>query len=499
MRRWQLSSSFPLYLPAILTVATTTAVLYLLRDVLNTSIVALLYLLPIVFSTTMWGLGPGIVAALFAFLAFNFLFIPPYYTLTVHQAQDVLVLLVFLVEAIVISQLLGRAQASTAAATAREREATRLYELSTALAGLHDDQAIGRVLAEQAYETFQAARVEVSVQAQSGRDALTIGLPTRSASPTRQPDLLVPLLTARGVQGEIRLWRDGHPMAPTEERLLRTFASQGALALERARLAQTETRAQVLEESDRLKSALLSSVSHELRTPLATIKAAVTGLLSREVAWESQAREDLLAVIEEEVDHLNRLVGNLLDMSRIEAGALKPQRQWNVLAEIVGGTIERMRRAAERHRLDLDVSEDLPLVPVDPMQMAQVLSNLIDNSLKYAPPDTTVQVSARPQDDQTLLVRVTNQGPPVPEEHLDRIFDKFYRVTAADRVTGTGLGLSICKGIVEAHGGRIWAENLPGGFAFNFTLPLTWEGASPLLLPLESETAHEQAATHTRH
>jgi two-component system sensor histidine kinase KdpD len=299
---------------------------------------------------------------------------------------------------------------------------------------------------------------------------------------------VVSLQTVRGQLGEIRLWRSNPLSQPTEERLLHTFASQGAMALERAWLTQTETRTKVLEETDRLKSALLSSVSHELRTPLATIKAAVTSLKSGEVGWDSFAKDDLLAAVDDETDHLNRLVGNLLDMSRIESGALKPQRQWNLISEIVAGVIARTRQAAQQHTLKIDIPDDFPLVPVDYVQLEQVFGNLISNSLKYAPVETTITISARVQDESNVLIRVINQGPPVPEEHLDRIFDKFYRVTAADRVTGTGLGLSICKGIVEAHGGRIWAENLPHGFAFNFTLPLQWEGMSPPDISHEAES-----------
>jgi two-component system sensor histidine kinase KdpD len=258
--------------------------------------------------------------------------------------------------------------------------------------------------------------------------------------------------------------------------------------LERAQLAQVVTGARVLEESDRLKTALLSSVSHELRTPLATIKAAATSLRSGEVAWSAPARADLIAVIDDETDHLNRLVGNLLDMSRIEAGALKPQRQWNLLSEIVAGAMARLRPLSEQHRLEIDVADDLPLVPVDFVQIEQVFMNLIANGLKYAPPNTRIRIEAHAASAETLEVQVSNEGPPVPEAHLERIFDKFYRVTAADRVTGTGLGLSICRGIVEAHGGRIWAENLAHGFAFHFTLPLTWPGMPPAASPVETES-----------
>ena len=170
--------------------------------------------------------------------------------------------------------------------------------------------------------------------------------------------------------------------SPGEVRLLETFASQGGLALERAWLAQAESRAQVLEESDHLKSILLSSVSHELRTPLSTIKAAASSLRGNEVSWDSPARAELIAAIDDEADHLNMLVGNLLDMSRIESGALRPKREWNILSEIVGTVLGRMRHMAEEHQLKVDVPENLPFVPVDFVQMEQVFTNLVSNSLK---------------------------------------------------------------------------------------------------------------------
>lgn len=472
------------YLLAIGLVALTTLILFLLRDVLNTPLIALLYLLPVGLTTAFWGLAPGIVSALFAFLGFNYFFIQPYYTLAVRHTSDVFVLLVFLIVAVVISQLVGRAKSGLATAMAREREATQLYELSTALAGLHDEQVIARTVAEQTQAIFQGERIELS---SADKQPFAFFLPSDSPSLSRQPELVVPLQAARGVMGEIRLWRSDPPISISERRLLQTFASQGALAFERARLAEVEARAKILEDSDQLKSALLSSVSHELRTPLATIKAAVTSLRGGEVGWDSAARSDLMAAIDDETDHLNLLVGNLLDMSRIESGALKSQRQWNILSEIIGGVLARMQHLTEQYQLEIDVPDDLPLVPVDYVQMEQVFANLISNSVKYAPANTLICIAAQVER-ETVRVQVRNEGPPVPAEHLERIFDKFYRVTASDRVTGTGLGLSICKGIIQAHGGRIWAENLPSGFAFNFTLPLIWEGAPPPKFPLDSET-----------
>jgi two-component system sensor histidine kinase KdpD len=475
-RLWKYLSSFVL-------VAAITVILFVLRDELDTTLITLLFLIPLGMITAQFGLGPGITSALMTFLILNFFFIEPYYTFTVHKPTDIVILVVFLIVAGVISQLVGRAQAGLAAATAREREATQLYELSTALTGLHSDQAIAQILAGQVHTVMDSEHVELII---TGAQPFVYRLAERAA-PSRLPELVVPIEAARGVIGEVQIWRAGQTISSSEKRLLQTFASQGALALERAWLTQAESRARVLEESDRLKSALLSSVSHELRTPLSTIKAAASSLRSREVGWDSPARAELVAAIDDEADHLNLLVGNLLDMSRIESGVLKPKREWNILSEIVGSVLARMRHLAEGHQIEVDVPESLPLVPVDYVQMEQVFTNLVSNSLKYAPANTTVCIRAHVEGER-IHVQVSNQGPHVPPEHLERIFDKFFRLTALEQVTGTGLGLSICKGILEAHGGRIWAENMADGFAFNFTLPLTWDGAPPPKLPLDAET-----------
>ncbi|MDP1545292.1 MAG: DUF4118 domain-containing protein, partial [Anaerolineales bacterium] len=436
------------YLLAVGFIALVTVVLFTLREALDTTLVALLYLIPLGLITAYWGLGPGITSALVTFLTFNYFFIQPYYNLAVHRPIDVIILVIFLIVAIVISQLVGRMQASLAAATAREREATQLYELSTALAGLQDGYTIAEILAKQVQDVSQGEAVELNI---SGTPSFIFRLP-ESNQPSRPPEWIVPIQVARGVLGEIRLWRAAPALTSSEKRLLQTFASQGALALERARLAQAESRAHVLEESDRLKSVILSSVSHELRTPLSTIKAAASSLRSNDVSWDSAARPELIAAIDDEADHLNMLVGNLLDMSRIESGVLKPKREWNILSEIVGSVLARMKHLVEEHRIEVDIPENLPLVPVDYVQMEQVFTNLVSNGVKYAPEKTVIRVRAVVEGEH-IHVSVSNQGPQVPQEHLERIFDKFFRITAADQVTGTGLGLSICKGIIEAHGG----------------------------------------------
>ncbi len=482
---WQTLSHYAF---TILVVILTTGLLWIFKVSLSIQVIALIYLLPVVLSARLWGLGPGILAALLSFLNFNYFFLPPYFSFTVAHPQDLLALIIFLVIAVVVSQLLGQDQQSIAAATAREREATLLYELSTALTGLLEETEIAQILASKVCETFYAQKVEVVVNdvpegtSQDCREGAP-SLPVR-------PDQAFPLASARGQLGRVNIWRGNRPFSESERKLLTTFIGQGALALERARLVQNENRARVLEESDRLKSALLSSVSHELRTPLATIKASISSLRSEAIDLDSEAERDLLAAIEEETDQLNQLVGNILDMSRIETGSLNPQRKWNSLAEISAGVLKKMSQAVQRYRVTIDIPPDFPFVPVDYVLMAQVFSNLVSNSAKYAPPETEITLRARRQDERTALVQVINQGPPVAEENLDRIFDKFYRVTAADKVTGTGLGLSICKGIVEAHGGRIWAENGPGCFIFNFTVPLSWEGALPQAPREEQEENH---------
>lgn len=499
------------YFLAAVIVLGVASLLFVGRTALGTSTPALLFLLPVLFSTIAWGLGPGILAAFVAFLAYNFYFLEPLYSFRVHHWHDLVTLVVFLGVAILISQLVGRARKGVEAAKARELEATLLYELSMALAHTKDPQEIARKVALHMREALNAACVELYVTIEQAKSPLKdvrpvkndilgqdetvfrVCAPDEAPRPERQPDRVIPLQAASRLFGEARLWQQ-EPILSEElavqqvERLLRAFATQGALALERAMLAQSETRARILEESDQLKTALLSSVSHELRTPIATIKASVTSLLSDQVSWDTQAREDLLATMDEETDHLNRLVGNLLDMSRIESGALRPNRQWNLLSEIVDGVLGRMRKQAQTHHLEVNVADDLPLVPVDYVQMQQVFENLISNGLKYAPVGTTIHILASPElDQQQMHVQVINEGPPIASENLERIFDKFYRVTNADSVTGTGLGLSICKGIIQAHGGRIWAENLPGKLAFHFTTPLTLEGQLPPVVHSEAE------------
>ena len=473
----QLVSIILRHLAALLSVGLTTLILQPFNPFLESQLIALLYLLPVMISTVQWGLMPGVLAGMLAFLAFNFYFIQPYHTFAVHKTQDLITLIIFLIVAVLLSQLIGQARKGMQLARSREWEATRMYELISALAGLQDARSIAQTLAAHTLETFRIDQVTVTIAAREGEPGLTASAP--EDMPLREPATLrSALMTARAKEGEMLLW-DIHARLSTEElRLLSAYSSQGALSLERIHLARSENKAKVLEESDQMKSSLLNSVSHELRSPLAVIKASVSSLRSGEVTWNSADRQELLATVEEETDHLNLLVGNLLDMSRIEAGALYPQKRWNAIAEIAIGIAAKMRKQLQNHSLEMDLPEDLPLVPTDYIMIEQVFTNLISNSIKYAPPDTLIRVSAGVEKD-FMHIQVANEGPLIPDEHLSRIFDKFHRITQADRVTGTGLGLSICKGIVEAHGGKIWAENQPCCFVLHFTLPLLLNGVQP--------------------
>lgn len=466
------------HLAAILSIAVTTLILKPIEPNLEIQLITLLYLLPVILSTVFWGLTPGVLAAFLAFLAFNYFFIQPYFTFQVHKTQDLITLIIFLIVAVVMSQLIGQARQGLRLAHNREWEATRMYELISALASLQETHSLAQALADHTQETFQSSRVEVTIGNGSGLPAFTVFAPVNSNPLGTPPSFSLPLKTARSQEGEMRFWQASSLLSSQETRLLEAYTSQGALSLERIRLAKSENKARVLEESDQLKSSLLNSVSHELRSPLAAIKASVSSLRSGAVDWNIAAREELLATIEEETDHLNLLVGNLLDMSRIESGALKPQRKWYAIDEIVTGVVTKMHKQLQNHLMEIDFPEDLPLVPTDYVMIEQVFSNLISNSVKYAPANTTIELKANIEGD-FLHIKVLNHSPSVPTEHLERIFDKFYRVTAADRITGTGLGLSICKGIIEAHGGRIWAENQPDHFVFHFTLPLSLDGVLP--------------------
>jgi two-component system sensor histidine kinase KdpD len=302
--------------------------------------------------------------------------------------------------------------------------------------------------------------------------------------------LHLPLVTSRGKLGVLSIVpKDRTRLEDSgERRLLDAFAAQTAVALERVRLVEETQRVRLESERERLRSALLSSVSHDLRTPLAAIEGAATTLLDRQVSFDSSVRHDLLETIREEAERLNRRVRNLLDMTRLQAGAITLNKEWQPLEEAVGAALTQMEERLRGRRVRTDLPENLPLVPLDTVLVEQVLVNLLENALKYTGAEAEIEIGARAGDGE-ILVEVADQGPGIPPGEEGRIFEPFRRASS-ERRPGVGLGLAICRAIIQAHGGRIWVENRPrGGASFKFTLPL--DGTPPTLAkePLDGEGA----------
>jgi two-component system sensor histidine kinase KdpD len=239
-----------------------------------------------------------------------------------------------------------------------------------------------------------------------------------------------------------------------------------------AELREADTRAEVLRRADDLKTALLNAVSHDLRTPLASIIASTGSLRQHDVSWTPDEREEFVEAIEQQAQRLSRIVGNLLDLSRIEAGALRPEKQLHDVAALIDDVVDRVREVTRGHQIVVAVDEDLPPVPLDEVQIDQVLSNLVENAAKYAAPGTDIEVAARQEGDE-LRIEVSDHGPGLPPNELESIFAPFHRVADRRGASGLGLGLAVARGLVEAHGGHIYAANRPdGGARFVFTLPL---------------------------
>jgi len=275
-----------------------------------------------------------------------------------------------------------------------------------------------------------------------------------------------------------------HLLDPEQRRLLQTCASLIALSIERDRSVLEAQQAQVQVQTEQLRGALLNSVSHDLRTPLAAIAGAASRLLEGSPQPEDAERGELLQTIVDEARHLARLVDNLLDMTRLEAGAMPLNKEWHVLEEIVGSVRNRLQKQLEKHEVQVDLPPDLPLLNVDGVLLEQVFINLLENAARYTPPGSRIEITARGDNDR-LVIRVADNGPGLPPGSETRVFDKFYRGTrqTPDARRGVGLGLTICKGIIQAHGGRITAANRPGGGAeFTISLPI---GSAPPRVALD--------------
>jgi two-component system, OmpR family, sensor histidine kinase KdpD len=452
---------------AVLAVAAATAVSWMMFPRFERGTPIMTYLLAIVVVGARYGRLPAMLTSLLGVAAFDFFFVPPYYTFAVADAQALSTFAVMLAVGLIIGGLTTRIRRQAESAADRERQTAALAAMTRELAQATTLEAVAASAAVHVSTVFDAeARIVLA------DTAARIGYDDALRVPLKIRDEILGLMVLRARRSR-RLNSEG------ARRELDSFARQTALALERVRLSREAEAARISAETERLRNALLTSVSHDLRTPLAAITGAATTLLEARSGLDESTRTELLEAIRDETGRLNRLVQNLLQMTRLESGELRLQREWHPLEEVIGAALERFGDQP----VTLSVPRDLPLVPVDDVLIEQVIVNLLDNAVKYAGRTSPIRILATATD-QAVTVEVADRGPGLPADDERRVFDKFYR-SAGNGAQGTGLGLAICRGIVQAHGGRIWAQNLPeGGVAFLFTLPLT--GVPPLSVPRDA-------------
>ncbi len=430
---------------------------------------ASLYLLAVVAAAAVGGLWSGLGAAVLSFLGLNFFFTAPRHTFRVNKAEDLIALIVFLIVAAIVGALLARALEARDRAARGERVATLLnYFASKLLSG----DPLERVLDDFAHallDPFALSRSEIHIRAD---DLVMDAVAERGDE--GGPSVDVPLEVGAVPIGALVAVRrtDRDPLEGDDLALLQGCAKQVAVAVERTRLDRQVAGARAAAERDQLRAALFSSVTHDLRTPLASIKAAVTSLLDEEVTLEPATRRELLEAVLDETDRLNRLVGNIIDLARVRAGALVPAKQPTAIDDVIESVIHRMGPALARVRVRTLLRPDLPDVPMDPVQIDQVVSNLLENAARFSPPGGEVLVSAAPFQ-RAVRVRVADEGPGIPAAEREHVFEPFVSRDAGDTRMGSGLGLAIARAVVLAHGGRIWVEGAPtGGTAVVFELPV---------------------------
>lgn len=514
------------YLWAIGTIALCTILDQVLVSFASLTNLVMVYLLAVTLIAAQLGAGPSILASILSVLAFDFFFVPPFHTFAVADTQYLVVFAVMLVVALVISTLTARIQRQADAARQRERRTAALYAMSRELA---NNASIPRLVevATQHIGAVMDSRVTILLPDPSGRLVPTLTPPVQAVGAASRREramvdatfpldtseravaewafshnqaaglgtetlsgskaLYLPLTGSHGTVGVLGVLPAHvfHPAFPEQLHLLETLANQTALAIERANLAEESQQAKVQIETERTRNALLSSISHDLKTPLAAITGAATSLMDNTTG---ESRE-LVQTMIEEADRLNRLIRNLLDMTRLEAGAVQVHKEWHALEEVVGAVLTRLDDRLRDHPILTHIRADLPLVPLDSVLIEQVLINLLENAIKYTPVGSPVDISANIADEQ-VVVQIADRGPGIPPGDEERIFDKFYRAQPNPRRArgvfdgggGVGLGLTVCRGILRAHGGKIWAHNRDGGGAvFQFVLPL--EGEPPEIKP----------------
>jgi two-component system sensor histidine kinase KdpD len=502
------------YLLALCGVACVVIIYRLIIIDVNTTTVALSFLLVVLATASTYGLGPAITASITGMLCFNFFFLPPVGTLTIEDPQNWVALVAFLVTAVTASQLSSAARRRARDAEARREEVWKLYQLSRAIIATADSETAFSSIARQVVEVFGARYCAVFVPDATGRWqglANACG-PGKQVSFVPSQEIIEEVfrtgemkLLEAGIEHDERMRSAYAPLkvgvkpvgvmalshATLERGTIEAIAGLVALALERARFLKEVSRTEALRQSNELKSALLASVSHDLRTPLTSIRAAVDNLLQNDFDWDQAMLREFHSIINEEVHRLTKLVDNLLEMARIEAGELRPSKQWGSVSEIINNVLDRCRASICNHSVKVRLDEGIPLVKVDSRLVAQALTNLVENAAKYSSAESEILLQARVSEDQ-LLISVTDHGPGIAPDEVDRIFEKFYRSPRSldKKNTGTGMGLAIARGIIEAMGGRIWVESKPDcGATFTFAIPIEQK---------PSERSYDEETSHTR-
>ena len=486
------------YLVALLAVVIALGAGEAIRPWFGIENVDLVFLTAVVGVAVRYGLWPSLVASVAASLCYNFFFLPPIYTFTIADPTNVAAFFFFIVMAMIVSNVAARVRTQAVASMSRARTTESLYAFSRKLAGTG---TLDDVLWATAYQTALMLKVRVMLLLpENGSMAVKTGYPpedTLDAADVaaakwawendrvagRGSDtlpgakrLFLPMHTGRGAIGVVGIDSDkpGPLLTPDQRRLLDALMDQAALAIERVRLVEDLDRAKRAAEADRLRSALLTSISHDLKTPLAAVLGAAGTLRSLSDGLDQHEKADLLATIIDEAERLNRFIANLLDMTKLESGAVVPNSALHDLGEVVGSALRRASKILAGHRIEVDLAKDLPMVDIDPVLFEQVLFNVLDNAAKYAPTGTTVRIQSW-RDHETVGLQVLDEGEGIPAADLEHIFDKFYRARKADHVrAGTGLGLAISRGFIEAMHGTITAANRTdrSGATFTITLPM---------------------------
>lgn len=465
------------------TVGVVTAIGLLLRARVSTTDIAMLYILGIAFIGSRARYRPALMASVLAIAAFDLCFVPPYYTFAVSDANYLLTFVMMLVVAILVSRITSMLKAQADASRSREGRTAAAFALSADLSAAREPADIVRAL-EHHSTSVVSGTATVAVRATDGtfhsddgverwafdhRQMAGQGTQTLPASPA----LYLPLVASHAALGVLRVTpADARDAAdPVRRQLLESFASQAAIALERVNLAAGTQAARIEIEAERLRTSLLSSLSHDMRTPLGAIEGAASSLVDSGDTLRPDVRRDLAQAIVEESRRMTRMIGNLLDMIRVETGALSMHQEWQPLEEVVSVALIRMDERLKGRTVHVDLPLTLPLVRIDGILMEQVLINLLENAIKYSPAATPIDLSASATRDD-VIIAVADRGYGIPPGQEQTVFDKFHRVDHSASTPGVGLGLTICRGIVVAHGGRIWAEQRTGGGTiFRVALP----------------------------